>query len=298
MSNFLKLVTDADIGSVDGLERAENELRELTKSLHKDIETTYWELGRCLYEIYDGVPGGYRDLMKGGGSRAVRKELFRKWGYDSFAEYCEKEVGVMKRSAENLRYAYYWFEIHLAGLPTDVKQGIKELGRSKVYQLAGFVDRDGVISWTEKAKNMTFEELKKAIRAAKVVREEAAAVASGNEERKVAPAPEQLHTVQTSLYSGQYDTWSAALDRAKTLSRSDKIGHNLELICQDFLASNDFANDEDEDRRQYIAKVERRLGLKLIVIDPSTGSPVYGSELLWMLVNENNNGNKKSDPEF
>lgn len=281
--------------SEEELEKAENELRARAKDLFKRIETTYWELGQALYEVYDGVPGGYRDLMKGDGSRAARKALFEKWGYASFEEYCEKEIGILRRSAQNLRYAYYWFEINLM-LPTELKEQIKSLGRSKVYLLSGFVDNDNIMGWVDKARQMTHEKLKKEIKTAKA--EKADKNKDGEEggvdindamgdddERKVAPAPEEMHTLQAGLFEPQWKTWEAAFDRAKNISGSDKIGHNLELICQDFLANNDFTKPE-EDIKAYCAKIERHLGKKLIVIDPGSGSPVYGADLLWMLVKE------------
>src|SRR6185503_4518245 len=95
------------------LEQAETELRARTKDLSKRVELTYWELGKALYEVYDGIPGGYRELMRGEGAKEARMALFKKWGYSSFEEYCEREVGLLRRSAQNIRYAYYWFQIEL-----------------------------------------------------------------------------------------------------------------------------------------------------------------------------------------
>jgi hypothetical protein len=276
--------------SPEELEAAENELRERAKKLYKQIETTYWELGQCLYDVYDGVPGSYRSLMRGDGSRAARRALFDKWGYQNFAEYCEKEIGIKKRSAESLRYAYYWFEIELM-LPTEVREDIKALGRSKVYLLSGFVTNDDVMSWLGKAKTMTYEDLKRAIKQAKAIRadkntdheeRDEFAAYDGGDGPTPAPAPERMHTFTTSLYDGQFETVSAALERARQLSGSDKNNHNLELICQDFLTNNDFGKVADE--KKFLAKIERHLGKKLIAIDPRMGTPVYGSDLLWMLV--------------
>jgi len=286
--------------SPEELEKAENELRALAKKLFKDIEQNYWDLGQCLYDVYDGVPGGYRGLVKGDGSRAVRKALFEKWGFKSFADYCEKEVGILKRSAENMRYAYYWFEIKLH-LPKELKEKIKILGRSKAYLLAGFVGEDNVLTWLDKAASMTHEELKKAIKAAKSKKgshnegdeslsdaaERGSRAKSGEDDGPIpAPKPEEQHQFHTSLYKGQWDTVQMAMDRAKGMSHSEKIGHNLEMICIDFLSNNEFGKAKDFDRKQYIAKIERLLGLKLVAIDLKEGKPVYGGDFLWKLVQE------------
>lgn len=281
--------------SGDDLEKAEIELRKRTRELCQQVDTAYWELGQALYEVYDGVPGGYRELLKGEGAKEARIALFKKWGYSSFEEYCEREVGIQRRSASNLRYVYYWFKIEL-DVAADVIEQLKSLGRSKVYLFAGFVTKDNIMQWIEKAQGMTHEELKKVIVAMRATAkntktddesfEGAKSGAEINDDgHRVAPAPETTHTLHTSLYDGQWGTWNTALDRAKGITGSDVISHNLEMICLDYLATNDFVDPKD-DQKKTIAKYEKLLGLKLIAIDPRSGKPVFGGDLLWMMVKE------------
>jgi len=287
--------------SEEDLLRAENQLRSEAKSLVREISHKYWDLSRVLYEVYDGVPGGYRGLMVGDGSARERTALFTKWGYKNFGEYCEHEVGLQKRTAENLRYAYYYFAIQQE-MPESVIDELVSIGRSKVYLLSGVANRDSIALWMEKAKELTFEDLKKAIKSAKAV---SAGRNVDHEEREMPedappsssiPAadggpkplqkPEVLHTVQAGLYDAQMETWQSALSRAQGLTGSEKIGHNLELICQDFLANNDFSKAKDKDRSSYIAKMERRLGVLIIAIDPNSGKPIHGRDLLWRMISE------------
>ncbi len=276
--------------SEEDLEKAENQLRERAKSLRWEIEDNYWELGKCLWEVYDGVPGGYQSLMKGSGAKQAREALFQKWGFKSFEHYAEKELGLRKRTAQNIRYAYYWFEVQ-EKLPANILTELKKIGRSRVYILAGFAKKDVISLWIEKAKGCTFDDLKKAITQAKAVLAgrnvdtEEVNQFSGTDSGG-APAPEQTHTVQTSLYDDQFKIYEAAVVRAKGISKSDKIGHNLVLICQDFLANNEFGDDPKKDVQGYLSKMERLIGLKLIAIDPSTGAPKFGKEILWMLIKE------------
>ena len=272
------------------LEKAETQLRERAKSLRWEIEDNYWELGRCLWEVYDGVPGGYQAMVKGDGAKQAREALFQKWGFKSFEQYAEDELGLRKRTAQNIRYAYYWFE-EQEKLPKNVLDELKKVGRSRVYILAGFARKDSISLWIEKAKACTFEELKKSITAAKAVRagknidEEEVDQSSGSG-TKGAPAPEQTHTVQTSLYDDQFQIYEAAISRAKGISKSDKVGHNLTLIFQDFLANNEFGDSPKKDVKGFLSKMERLIGLKLIAIDPATGSPKFGKDILWMLIKE------------
>lgn len=287
--------------SPEELTEAEDKLREEARQIVKDIDNKYWDLGRVLYDVYDGVPGGYRALVQGNGSRAARQELFRKWGYASFGDYAEREVGIRKRSAENLRYAYYWFAISL-DLPETVIDQIKTLGRSKVYHLSGFVTQETVTLWVDRAKELTTDELKKAIGQAKAV---AAGKTSDITELDPAPPkdpdipalpkPEELHHISTSLYDGQFATFESAMKRAKGLSGSEKIGHNLELICQDFLANNDFGATAKKDSKAFLLKIERMLGVHLIAVDTASGKPIYGGELLWKLVEEMSASSQETD---
>lgn len=282
--------------STEELERAEADLRKQAKELYAQIETTYWDLGRCLYEVYDGVPGGYRDLIRGKGAAAARNSLFAKWGFENFGDYCEREIGIKKRSGEALRYAYYWFEIHL-NIPLELKKEMRTLGRSKVYLLSGFATKEDVMEWVAKAKSFNYEDLKKAVNDAKGLKPAKKDEDNeGDQDPGAPPPPETLHNVQAGLYDEQWKTYNAAIDRAKNLSKSEKIGHNLELICQDFLANNGFTKPE-EDANEYLAKMERQLNLKLIALDPLTGVPIFGADLLWMLVKSKAESNRVNAEE-
>lgn len=298
--------------SVEEVEFAEKELRDRAKSLYRNIESTYWELGGILYAVFDGVPGGYRDLKKGDGSREIRRELFRKWGYTSFEEYCELEIGIRRRTASSLRYAYWYFEVELK-LPSELKEQLKQLGRSKIYVLAGFVTDENIMSWMDKATAMSVDQLKKAVMASKALakgetepdgdtfehaKELLAQQENANAEHMAPPKPEEAHVFTTNLYDGQWDTCKNAIDRAKNITKSDKISHNLEMICQDYLATNNFINPKD-DFNMYFSKLEVQTGLKIIAIDPASGDPVHGAELLWAMVNHADKTINKSDkPEL
>ena len=312
----LAVVSDIDdLASNNDLSSFEQEVRDRAVNLGKQIEVTYWELGKALSEVWSGIPGGWKGATDP--TRSSEKPLFAKWGYSTFEEYCEKEVGMRRRTASNLRYAYWWFE-HQMTLPTEIKDRLKKLGRSKLYALAGFVTMDNVVSWIDKAESMTAEQIKKATMTAKAVSakdhtdpvssggkdlpaysdsdamfEYADSVADSGEsesrprasrsEMPEAPAPETTHTLHTSLYDGQWKTWQDAFERSKEITGSDKISHNLEMICLDYLSTNQFLKPADS-IGIYFSKLERLLGMKLIAIDPQSGKPKYGADLLWLMV--------------
>lgn len=292
--------SDAPKLSEEEFLRAENRLREEARNLVREIEHKYWDLSRCLYEVYDGVPGGHRALMTGEGSMQDRRSLFEKWGYKNFGEYCEKEVGLRKRTAENLRYAYWWFTIQQP-MPEKIISELISIGRSKLYLLSGMATIDSVTLWIEKAKELTHEELAKAIKLAKAATSDrniddeekdsspdeapSASTATADAGPKHLPKPEEWHQLNVPLADAQFETWQAAFKRAQSISNSEKVGHNLDLICQDFLSNNDFGDAKGKDRTAFIAKIERKLGVLIIAVDPNSGKPVHGRDLLHRMMN-------------
>jgi hypothetical protein len=284
--------------SEEDLLKAENQLREEARNLVREIENKYWDLSRVLYDVYDGVPGGHRSLMSGEGSMQDRRSLFEKWGYKNFGEYCEQEVGLRKRTAENLRYAYYWFTIQQP-MPDHIINELISIGRSKLYLLSGVANKDNVTLWIEKAKELTFEDLKKAIKMAKAATADrnidneekdssldgsgdapSSSTATADAGPKHLPKPEEWHQLNVPLADAQFETWQAAFKRAQSISNSEKVGHNLDLICQDFLSNNDFGDAKGKDRTAFISKIERKLGVLIIAVDPNSGKPVHGRDLL------------------
>ena len=72
-----------------------------------------------------------------------------------------------------------------------------------------------------------------------------------------------------------------ALERAKQLANSERPGHCLDLICTDFLSTNDFRRKDDPDRHLvFLAKFERLMGKRLVVIDAATWVIEYGMDAL------------------
>jgi hypothetical protein len=74
----------------------------------------------------------------------------------------------------------------------------------------------------------------------------------------------------------QIETVKLAIKRASELSNRSSPGHNLSLICLDYIATNDFTKASEEQRLRYIAKLEKLMGYKLIVVDPKTKDIVFG----------------------
>ena len=71
----------------------------------------------------------------------------------------------------------------------------------------------------------------------------------------------------------------AALARARQLSGSVSPSHLLTVICQDFLATNQFGKPGPDLVVRFIAKYEQVLQVRLVVID-ADDNPIYGMDHL------------------
>jgi len=85
------------------------------------------------------------------------------------------------------------------------------------------------------------------------------------------------------LFGDQIETVNLAMKRSAELSNSDKVGHNLSLICLDFIATNDFKFSNELQRLRFLAKFERLFNYKMILVDPDAGEVVYGIQTLEQL---------------
>ena len=75
----------------------------------------------------------------------------------------------------------------------------------------------------------------------------------------------------------------AAFARASGISRSKKRGHNLALICQDFLSCNGFMSNS-RDLEVLLKKYAQLLGISSMIVLDANGRPVLGGDLLSSLI--------------
>lgn len=290
-----------------------SKVRKRAKELTKTLDTGYMELAEILYRVYDTPIDG----------DPKNPPIFTAWGYPTFAEYAEGELGMHRRKAERLRAIWYVLEVKLDGLPADLKCRIIKLGHSKVREVIRVLSVKNAQEWVEVAEKSSYNEVMNAIQKYRQELAEAALAmqATGseadaetddedphegsnavvpadppknyNEAQRAAaeqnpfdvlptktgvavPEPEQLFYEHFAFYEDQAKNVRNALALAERMSKSSKKSHNLDLICTDFLANNNFPQSDREAVRAYIAKMERTIGCKLVAYDSDAGEVVYG----------------------
>lgn len=96
----------------------------------------------------------------------------------------------------------------------------------------------------------------------------------------VIPTIDKAYREVFMLAEEQHDIVKQALTRSSQLSNSPKKGHNLTLICMDFLATNEFTKPKDDQIPAFLAKLEQQLGIKLVALLPKHKKVLFGSESL------------------
>jgi hypothetical protein len=264
-----------------GSETWSDKVRRRARNLIRTIDRGYMELGELLYTVHDTPINGDPN----------QPSVCVSWGYTGFADWAEKELGIHRRKAERLQRIWWELEVRLAGkLSPAVKQRIVDLGWSKVREIVRVLSEANSEQWVEMAENLTHPELCNAIRQALIEqekKEQAAAVGSDDDEDEEGGYPNPPDDInrfkwkQFHLTPEQRENVNMALDRAKELASSTKDGHCLDLICTDFLATNDFRKSDDPEMPlRFLAKFERLMGKRIVVVDPESWTIEYGIDAL------------------
>lgn len=263
-----------------GSEAWSTKIRRRAKSLVKTIDQGFMDLAEIVYTVWSTPVDGVRHNAC----------VCVAWGYETYTAWAEHELGLHKRKAERLKAIWEHFNVTLAGeISPHMQRKIIALGWTKVRELIRVIDKYNAEQWVEMAEHLNHVELCAAIRQALRDQEkadQAAAVGDldDDEEWQGAEPPEDIDRfkqLKFKLTPEQKANVEMALQRARQLAESAKKGHCLDMICTDFLATNDFLRPDDpETYLRYLAKFERLMGKRFVVVDPKTWSIEYGMEAL------------------
>jgi len=244
-----------DLATVDGGDAAKSsehgELRERVKGLRIKVEEGYWDLSQALHEVYDN-------------------SAYVAWGYDSWKEYVEQELDFALRKAQYLVNIANWF----GSLPKGVQKWVAAMGWTKAKELVGKVTAENAAEWKKKVQGKTVAQIQELLKGST-----SSSSGEGGTGEGGTGDGEKASRLAFQLFPAQKENVEAALALAQESSKSDKDGHNLDLICTEFMA-----NNAGMDADKYLAKVEKLLGVKIVAYQESTESVVFGSKLLDELV--------------
>lgn len=253
----LKVVKKSSLPKKKDADNTFSDVRKNILELKNSLDKSRWLLAEALFDVFDG-------------------NMFHRWGFNNFDQYVEVEVGLTTRTAQYLVSMYRWF-VHKIGpkMPDDeckeMISEVKDLGWAKAKSLVKVTTPENVTRWIKKAKELSSEDLKIAVQ---------------DEYNKKKGIKDDDVKGMKGLNFGrvfveQHDIVMQALAIAEKQAESDKKGHLISLVCQDFVATN-MAQTEggQRDRSKYFDKIAAQYGVKFIAVDIETGKVVHGNKLL------------------
>jgi len=257
------------------------QLRVRVQVLVRGIETLYLELAKRLYEIKTG-------------------RFYFDWGYDSWATYCDAELGISVRKADYL--VQVWETVVLY---PELEEVYKTLTWTRAKELARLARLDGRASslkkWIEISQTKSVRELEKFVKDVARKRREKLIknlTNKGNTADDIEtlqdveyevinegvgmPENKELYQMTFVLYEDAYRVVLEALDLAKRLTSSESRSFNLHTIALEFLSAHGELKGKDKANliRDYFERLENELGLVIIAISSKTGEVVYGDKYL------------------
>ncbi|CAM6004402.1 unnamed protein product [Sphagnum balticum] len=172
--------------------------------------------------LFDGADENYFRL--GGVLSLIQAQKFyAEAGFANFKDFIEKQY------AFKYREALYWIGIYEALVESGVSWNkVKDIGWTKLKDLAPILTLENVDEWVQKALSMTTLALKEAIKASKA----GTLADSGTEVGASTPTT----TFTVKVHAEQKATIREAIDKAKTESGTEYDGTALENICINYLA--------------------------------------------------------------
>lgn len=136
--------TDSSANSQKKNPDAPSEVRKRLKQNKAKVDSAYIQMGRDLYLAY-------------------HRRFYQKWGYDTFTDYVEQEIGIAKTRAERLRRIWTKFVKQLKVPPAE----LAGVGFTNAFTMLPVIDSTNVYDWIDKAKDSSWRELDLAVQAAK-----------------------------------------------------------------------------------------------------------------------------------
>jgi len=229
---------------------AHSDIRQQALDLKERALDGYWDLSVVLHEIYE-------------------KALYRSWGFESWKDYVDEELEVGLRTAQLYVQIQTWF----GTLPPAVQGWLRSLGWSKCRRLRGIVTKENSGEWREKVEGKTVREIEAMIKSD--VDGDSGSSSGGSGDG--GSDDEKPVRFSAPVFRPQLEVVKNAINHAKEVAETDKDGHALTMICQEYLAT----NTDSVDISSFYRHMEDTTGHRIIAMSKGPDGKadvVYGSE--------------------
>lgn len=235
---------------IDGKKYKDGDIRRMILKQISKTDQALREIAKLLFAVY-------------------QRSLFTRWGFKNFQEYVESDLGFKYRKANYLVNIWSWYteNVHRE----DVIDAIwNEIGWTKAKELVGVITDENADHWLQRARELSAVQL--AEEARKYLQLEGGDDGSGK-----SSGGDGFKSMSFKLAEDQKENVDEALKLAEAMSGSDKKGHNLDLICTNFMATN--ADSLARNVLDFLSTIEKQYGVMLLAVRPSDRHIVHGSEV-------------------
>ncbi len=242
-----ELSTEVVPESAEGAD-AHEDIRSEVLKLRTQSDENFWQFGAVLEHVW-------------------KSDLYRGWGFESWTDYIEHEVEISMRKAQYLIKLQSWFDT----MTPAIQKWLRGLGWTKSRLLMGAVTADNAAEWKNRVAGKTVAEIEAMLKADSEERGSISASAE-TDDTGVRAAKWSV-----SLFPAQKEIVELATKKAMEVANSDKQGHALTMVCQEYLATNTTTTSIND----MLKNTERFTGLKIVAIrvgDDGEDEVVYGAE--------------------
>lgn len=225
------MVEEAKVEVVSRREIRAEEVRDRINQVKDTIETSYAELAQLLYEVQE-------------------QGFFIQYGFESFREYAEQELGIGYRKARYL--VVIAAAVARAGVPWD---RVVSIGWTKMRTIAKLMTPSNAEEWLGRAENSTQDQL---LELTKNV---------GPGETLDTNETPKIHNIQLRMNEDQASIILDATNHAKRVIESDSMVDALEHICYDYFQSS-AEGPSKTDLNKVLGWIERTYAVKLVPEGP------------------------------
>jgi len=197
-----EVIPDIDEAIISLTDEEKDALRLEVRSVVKKIDHSIMDLGGLLYRVF-------------------ASKSFEKYGWETFPEYCEHEVGRKERYCRYLMSIWYGLTYKITD--QEHKDAVLDLGFSKAARLIPHLNDANVEEVLKDIDGLTVTEVEDYIKVKKGKKEP---VESDEEVRKFS----------VDLLQTQLENLQLGLRVARDITGSVSVGHGLDLMATEFIA--------------------------------------------------------------
>lgn len=261
---------DSKAGEAEKRTRHVRDIRDKERELFFDLaEELYWIREKALYHYIDNPKTGD--------------------AYKAMSGYVAEETAHAQRTATYLMGIWEYYVIEHS---RQFLERVQHIGWTKLKELVDVIDPENADEWIKFCENHSFSDLK----------DELKALEGDDDGPGEEPGPDgetsRTEKVPFEVKKDNLGTVNDALEVAKKLGDTDNKSEAFELMCAEFLSSNQDALDKERPLADSLKRVERSYGGEIAFFrrtDDDVPQLVYGREVLQELAEKRKEQAKSGD---